>query len=110
MRPPFRSVLIAASALLTAGILPAVALQTPKPFDPVAPGRDTEPVVLTGASFPGWSAPDEVTAKAPSADGLQCYSAQNNVGGDASKCTHNQYEQPDVATGAALGQGVPVNR
>jgi len=110
MAPRPLSAVLLASGLLAAGILPATALQTPKPFDPVAPGRETEPVVLTGASFPGWSAPDEVTAKAPSTDGLQCYGAQNNVGGDTSKCTHNQYEQPDVATGDAAGSGVAVNR
>jgi hypothetical protein len=103
---PRRIVLsLVAAALLGAGVLPATAaVQTPEPFSPTAPGRDTEPVVLTGASFPGWSAPDEVTAKAPGTGGAFCQ------GGQTASCTHNQYDDPDVYTGATLGQGVPVDR
>jgi hypothetical protein len=70
----------------------------------VAAARDTEPIVLQGSSFGSWAAPAEVTAKAPDPEGAQC------VGGNDVKCSHNQYEQPEVATGSALGQGVPVDK
>ncbi|MDQ1439024.1 MAG: hypothetical protein QOK43_2653 [Acidimicrobiaceae bacterium] len=103
LRPTF--VALTAAGLLAAGTFPAMAgPQTPKPYDPAAPGRETEPVVLTGANFAGWSAPDEVTAKVPNTEGAQC------LGGTAAACSHNRYEQPEVATGAALGQGVPVDK
>jgi hypothetical protein len=106
MRTRSTIVTLTASALLCAGIVPAISAgQTPKPYDPVAPGRETEPVVLTGANFAGWSAPEEVTAKVPATEGGQC------IGGiDDAKCTHNQYEKPEVASGDALGAGAPVEK
>ena len=76
----------------------------PVPDVTVPPGRETEPIVLQGSAFGDWAAPAEVTAKAPDPSGAEC------VGGDDSKCSHNQYEQPEVATGSTLGVGVPVNR
>ena len=59
--------------------------------------------MLTGASFPAWAAPAEVTAKAPSVAGANCTSGDNT-------CSHNGYSQPEVASGKALGSGVPTNR
>jgi hypothetical protein len=97
-------ILSTTAAMLTAGLIPAIS-QTPKPFDPVAPGRETEAVVLTGANFAGWSGPDEVTAKVPTTEGAQCYGSFNE---DA--CTHNRYEKPEVATGDATAVGVPVEK
>ena len=99
-----RSILVTTVVgLLAAGVVPAIA-QTPEPFDPVAPGRETEAIVLTGANFPGWAAPEEATAKVPTNDGKFC------TVGMAESCTHNQYEAPEVATGAAAGAGVPVEK
>jgi hypothetical protein len=89
---------------LLASATPAVRAGTPGLPDPTVPAaRDTEPVVLTGASFPAWAAPAEVTAKVPSAAGASCTSGDN-------ACTHNQYEQPEVATGDKLGQGADVHK
>jgi hypothetical protein len=104
-----RSIALAVTGLLAAGIVPAIG-QTPKPFDPVAPGRETEAVVLTGASFPGWSAPDEVTAKAPATEGAQCLAGSNGAPFGADKCSHNQYEKPEVGTQNKLGEGTPVDK
>lgn len=54
---------LAGSSLALA--LPAGAAQLPQPVSLTAPVREPEPVVLTGAQFPGWSAGPEVTARAP---------------------------------------------
>src|SRR5437763_455764 len=42
---------------MAAGAVPALANgpQQPRPLDPSPAARDTEPVVLTGASFPPWA-------------------------------------------------------
>jgi hypothetical protein len=91
------AVAIGATALVPArGSTPAA--------DPTVPAaRDAEPVVLTGASFPKWAAPAEVTAKAPSVAGANCTSGDNS-------CTHSTYEQPEVATGDKLGRGADVHK
>src|SRR5205085_582841 len=82
----------------------APALASTPVVDPTVPaGRDVEPVVLTGASFPQWAAPAEVTAKAPSVAGGACTSGNNT-------CTHNTYEKPEVATGNQLGSGADVHK
>ncbi|HZQ28700.1 MAG TPA: hypothetical protein VFA94_13470 [Acidimicrobiales bacterium] len=106
LRSRRRITVLVATGLLGAIALPATALQPPQPqpFDPAPPGRETEPIVLTGASFPGWSAPAEVTAKAPGAGGALCQ------GGQSASCTHNQYERPDVTTGDTAGNGVDVHK
>ena len=55
--------------------------------------RDTEPVILTGKDFPGWSVPSNVTAKAPLTD-------LPDSGGcaiDDENCdAHNSYVDPDL--------------
>jgi hypothetical protein len=103
VRPPL--LVLAALGLLAAGIAPAVGQpQTPRPFDPAAPRRDTEPVVLTGAQFPGWSTRAEVTAEAPGTGGALC------EGGQSSSCTHNKYEDPTASTADATPAGVDVHR
>src|SRR4051794_26462466 len=89
--------------LLAAAAAPALA-QTPHPIDPVPESRSTEPVVLTGASFPSWAAPANVTAKVPGVGGALCQ------GGQDEQCTHNRYEQPDVDTGNRAGDGVDPGR
>jgi hypothetical protein len=70
----------------------------------VTPGRETDPVVLTGAEFPTWAAPADVTVKAPDTGGPECQGLGND-------CTHNTYEDPDLSTQAVLdSEGVPVDR
>ncbi|HWC14058.1 MAG TPA: CocE/NonD family hydrolase [Actinomycetota bacterium] len=84
----------------------------------LAVARETEPVVLTGASFAGWAAPADTTAKAPGTDGARCAEKIEdrvpNPVHDPSKCTHNKYEDPDVssakATNAAGVKGTPIDR
>ena len=78
--------------------------QTPEPFDPSPAARRTEPVVMTGASFPSWAAPADVTAKVPTFDGALC------EGGQTDHCTHNRYDKPEVDTGNAAGNGVDIGR
>ena len=102
MRRP--TLLITAVGLVAAATLPALAAQTPRPFDPVAPGRETEPIILTGASFAGWAAPEDASAKAPGLGGKLCTAGQDDY------CTHNQYENPEASSGATAGSGVPVDK
>src|SRR5437764_10687393 len=93
---------LAALAVCTTALVPALA-STPAADPTVPAGREVEPVVLTGASFPQWAAPAEVTAKVPSVAGASCTSGDN-------KCTHNTYEKPEVATGDKLGSGADVDK
>jgi hypothetical protein len=90
--------------LLLAGLVPAVqAAVGPLPDPTVAAGRETEPVVVQGSAFGEWAAPAELTVKVPSVAGASCTDGAND-------CSHNQYEQPEVTTGAALGEGVPTDK
>src|SRR4051794_25180186 len=99
-----RTIVIALAALAVGGSALAPALASAPVVDPTVPaGREVEPVVLTGASFPQWAAPAEVTAKVPSVAGASCTSGDNT-------CTHNQYENPEVATGDKLGHGADVTK
>ena len=92
---------------------PTVPLSTP-------PVRDTEMVVMTGASFPSWAAPADVNAAAPSLEGLQCLGEENGVPAsdlgdspatDDDPCTHNSFDEPLVSSQAVVGaEGVPVDR
>jgi len=74
--------------------LPAAHAALPLPVaDPTVPAaRDTEPVVMTGAAFPLWAAPANVTAKTDSVQGAKCTSGDND-------CSHNQYNRPTVGDG-----------
>src|SRR5204863_3971152 len=99
--------IVGVALLLCAGIcagIPVARAVGPVPDPTVPAARDTEPIVLQGSAFGDWAAPAEVTVKAPDPNGAEC------IGGDDSKCSHNQYEQPEVATGSTLGKGVPVER
>src|SRR2546421_8645556 len=72
--------------------------------DPTVPAnRDTDPVVLTGASFGTWSAPQNFTGLLPLIDLTQCQSFDE-------KCAHNHYVDPTVDTEDKLGQGTPIDR
>ncbi|MBV8960762.1 MAG: hypothetical protein JO087_18530 [Actinobacteria bacterium] len=95
-----------ALAAIAAGLGPVRALSStpPVPDLAVAANRGTEPVVLTGANFPSWAAPQELTAKTPTVGGAQC------LGGQQDACSHNRYDPPEVATGDALGKGTPIDK
>jgi hypothetical protein len=95
-----------ATAAAVLGVMPARAFSVTRierPLEPAA--RETEPVVLTGANFPGWAAPADVSAKVPTLGGLQCLANDQSP-----QCTHSSYEKPEVSTGAALGAGVAVTK
>jgi hypothetical protein len=69
----------------------------------VKANRDTDPVVLTGASFGTWSAPQNFTGLLPLIDLTQCQTFDE-------KCAHNHYVDPTVDTEDKLGQGTPIHR
>jgi hypothetical protein len=73
----------------------------------VPPDRAVEPVVLTGANFPGWAAPANQTVKMPLTDFADC-----PPGSNTDNCQHNRYAQPEFDTGTYQGQapiqGTPV--
>jgi hypothetical protein len=68
----------------------------------VPPNRAVEPIVMTGADFPGIAVPENVTAKAPFTDLLSC-----EPGSNTDDCNHNEYSPPQVDTSGAQNQ-VPV--
>src|SRR3954469_8799493 len=99
-----RTIVVTAAALAIGATALVPALASTPAADPTIPaGREVEPVVLTGASFPQWAAPAEVTAKVPSVAGANCTNGDNT-------CTHSTYEQPEVATGNKLGSGVDTHK
>src|SRR2546423_9137256 len=59
----------------------------------VAPERAVEPVVMTGADFPGVAVPQNETAKAPFTDLVDC-----PPGSNTDNCAHNEYSPPQVDT------------
>ena len=107
---------------------------------PVAPGRETEAVILTGMNFPSWATLGDVALKANSAEGAQCNGS--DAGSDQipdefkeylgpfvdqaiaalqnapetpvtspDSCSHNEYEDPDFSSAEYLkNEGVPVDQ
>jgi hypothetical protein len=78
--------------------------------DPTVPAnRKVEPVVLTGADFPGWAVPSNTTAKAPFTDLADC-----QPGANTDNCQHNRYVAPEVDTSSDQNQlpvkGIPTDR
>jgi hypothetical protein len=70
--------------------------------DPTVPAnRQVEPVILTGADFPGWAVPANATAKAPFTDLAGC-----PPGANLNNCSHNGYAKPEVDTSGAQNQVV----
>ncbi|HVM39264.1 MAG TPA: hypothetical protein VM618_00650, partial [Acidimicrobiia bacterium] len=83
----------------------------------VAPARDSEPVVLTGAAFSasGWAAPGDVDAHVPDGGGTRCQANREGMGETPltpeSECTHSTDETETISTAAIAGQaGTPVDR
>ena len=87
--------------------------------DPTTPAaRDTEPVILTGANVPGWSAAPNFTFKLPLTDLGQCaISVGDNPGSqvpintDTDTCQHNEFAQPEGDSQQfAPQEGTPTDR
>jgi hypothetical protein len=103
-----RKLVGAAVVMVTAagGAAASASFTTPIPLpvvDPtVAPDRAVEPVVMTGADFPGIAVPQNETAKAPFTDLVSC-----PPGSDTNGCAHNQYSPPEVDTSGIQNQ-LPV--
>ncbi|MDX6662860.1 MAG: hypothetical protein QOG09_962, partial [Solirubrobacterales bacterium] len=97
--------LLAVPALATGSIGP---LPLPGPDPTVSAERDTEPVILSGSSFPDWSVPANQTAKAPLTDlSMSCPT------GNSDSCNHNHYVQPELDTADAQNKavaGTPTDR
>jgi hypothetical protein len=71
----------------------------------VPAARDSEPVVLTGQDFPGWSVPANQTVKVPLTDLVDCPTLNTDT------CSHNHYADPEIDTARANGPvGTPTNR
>lgn len=102
--------LILALAILAGGLPVTYALQAsaqvPPEDTPIAAARETEPVVLTGASFPTWAKPADVTLERPGTGGKEC--TEENPAKDPEACTHNQYEDPDFSSQEHLQQEGPA--
>jgi hypothetical protein len=114
-----RVALLVVAGVVAASLPTVAAAQDPIPAPAAAPDRQSEPVVLTGADFPAWAAPADLTLAAPSLEGLQCLGEENGVpvplpdtpATAADSCSHNEYDAPLVSTQALLQQeGVPVDR
>ncbi len=73
-----------------------LSVHLPVPDPTVAPNRAVEPIVLTGADFPGIAVPQNTTVKAPFTDLVSCPPGSNTDG-----CTHNEYSPPQVDTSGA---------
>src|SRR5947209_178724 len=70
----------------------------------ISPDRSVEPIVLTGANFPGWAAPANQTVKLPLTDLKDC-----PPGSNTDNCQHNRYVQPEVNAQLPI-QGTPTDR
>jgi hypothetical protein len=77
----------------------APAVSAPVVDPTVAPDRSVEPVVLSGADFPGWAVPTNTTAKAPFTDLADC-----QPGSNTDNCQHNRYVAPEVDTSGVQNQ------
>jgi hypothetical protein len=91
--------LIGALLLVVPSAASALALPVPLVNPTVAPVRAVEPVVMTGADFPGIAVPQNETAKLPFTDLLAC-----TPGSDTDQCAHNEYSPPEVDTSGLQNQ------
>jgi hypothetical protein len=95
----------------TALVVPALALGLPVADYSKPAARDTEPVILTGKDFAGWSVPANVTAKAPLTDVPDVGFCMRND--DDCANAHNDYADPEVDSSVATGErvvGTPVDQ
>ena len=98
-----RLIAAAITVFVTVGAASSAPAALPAPLpvvDPtVAPDRAVEPVVLTGANFPGIAVPQNETAKAPFTDLISCPPRSN-----LDNCAHNDYAPPEVDTSGVQNQ------
>src|SRR3954453_3502198 len=96
------------AALITAVSSASGALPT---ADPTVPAKhDADPIILTGANFPQWSARSNQTAKLPLTALQKCSGTGAPSRGSSPNdwlvadqgCEHNHFEQPEVDTGDKL--------
>jgi hypothetical protein len=85
---------LGAGAAWSAPSAPAVNLPVVDPTIP--PNRTVEPIVMTGANFPGIAVPQNETAKAPFTDLVSCPPSTKSDYTD--DCNHNEYSPPQVDT------------
>jgi hypothetical protein len=106
-------------AALAAGLIAAAGAAAGSPtVDPSVPANhEGDPVILTGADFPGWADPANQTVKAPGTDLKDCHPTVEPNGTDPNRwlksapdCAHNGYAQPEVDTGNPVKNGKPVDR
>jgi hypothetical protein len=109
-------VLAALAAAVAAGSSASAAVPV---VDPTVPAKhDADPIILTGADFPAWSARSNQTAKLPLTDLQDCAGTVDPSRGSSPNdwlvadqdCAHNHYATPEVDTGNSLGDGTPVGR
>lgn len=79
-----------------------------------ASGRETEPVILTGAQIAEWSAPGDVAVGVPDIGGARCQGNREIFGETPltpeEACTSNTYEE-QLSSQSVLGaEGTPVDR
>jgi hypothetical protein len=96
------AVAAAAFAVVIPSASAALPVSLPVVDPTVAPNRAVEPIVMTGADFPGLAVPQNQTAKVPFTDLVSCA-----PGGNTDNCNHNQYSPPEVDTGGVQNQ-LPV--
>jgi hypothetical protein len=84
---------LAAGVAWSAPTTPSINLPLPVVDPTIPPNRAVEPVVMTGANFPGVAVPENETAKAPFTDLLSC-----EPGANTDDCNHNEYSPPQVDT------------
>ncbi len=104
-KPVFAAVAIGAICLAGVGsstAAPRVPIPLPVVNPTIPAGRAVEPVVMTGADFPGIAVPQNETAKAPFTDLVDC-----QPGSNTDNCSHNQYSPPQVDTSGVQNQ-LPV--
>ena len=105
-----------AATTLTAALLAGTSVSGAAVVDPTVPAaQDSEPVILTGALIPDWSARGDVSAKLPLTDLLACSGTVEPDGTDPNDwlvadedCAHNTYQEPEVEP-ATIGKGAPVD-
>jgi hypothetical protein len=126
MRRPTLALSAAALVVGLAALPSSSTAGVPGVVDPtVAAARDADVVVLTGKDLGAeWSAPQNLTARAPGQDysdcsGLQPGEAGDPTGGGAAGavaalqgegCPHNHYAPADADTSALPVSGTPVDR
>src|SRR5688500_16333133 len=106
---------VLAATTLTAALLAGTSVSGAAVVNPAIPAaQDSEPVILTGALIPDWSARGDVSAKLPLTDLLACSGTIEPNGPDPNEwlvaddnCEHNQYQDPEVDP-VTIGEGAPV--